>query len=308
MVITLSKIIVFVILFVFIYITANISINIYFNKKFTSNIQNEDYIYIDGIRINFVKKGEGEPILLIHGFICSILIFENIIDTLSQNNTVFALDLIGFGFSDKRRILNYSRKNMGKLATKFMLKQGINKFILLGYSMGGEVALNMAYHYPENIKRLILVSSIGYTKPFMLLNLVKKSQSISKLFIIIYFKSYFIQKLFFKFAFYDKSKFDNKVFTRIYTIINHIPIDTFYKFILSDDSSQISRKIKFINVNTLILWGKNDVVVPLQYGKKLNNDIKNSTLVILDNCGHIPFLEKPKSFIQIVQNYILQKV
>lgn len=305
MVISLSKIIIILILSIFICIIINTLINYYFNKKFSFDIQNTDYIYIDDIRINFMKKGKGEPLLLVHGFIGSILIFENIIDALSKNYTVFALDLIGFGFSDKRMILDYSQKNVAKLAIKFMSKQQVNKFVLLGHSMGGEIALNMDYNYPENIKKLILVSSSGYISLPPLLNLIKKNKYICQLFLKVFLKNYFIVKLSFKFIFFNKDKFGNSVFNRLYSILNHIPLDTLYKLILNADSGEIGDKIKFITVDTLILWGKNDCLFPLIYGKKLSKDLQNSKLIILDNCGHIPFMERPKSFIHIVENYIL---
>lgn len=293
-----------IILIIGIYIIVSIWINNYFLKKPRYKIQDINYIYIDNIRINYIKKGTGDPILLVHGFINSILMFEKLINILSKHYTVFALDLIGFGFSDKHLNLTYTRKNMAELATKFMSSQGFNKFIVLGHSMGGEVTLNMAYYHPENISKLILIDSTGYKNILKLPSFIKNFNTISEILIKFSFRNYYFQKLCFKHAFYDKRKFDENLFNRIYSIVIRIPIKILYKFGLQGDNIPIKDKIKFIEIDTLIIWGKNDKLVPLKYGEKLNKYLKNSKLVVIDDCGHIPFVEKYDSFINILENYL----
>lgn len=289
---------------IIIYTTLTIRINNYFLKKPRDEIQDINYVYIDGIRINYIKKGTGDPILLIHGFVSSILMFEKLIDVLSKRNTVFALDLIGFGFSDKHLNLTYTRKNMADLAIKFMLSEGFSRFIVIGHSMGGEVVLNIGYYYPEHINKLILIDSTGYKNILRLPNFLKNLSTISKILIKLSFRNYYFQKLSFKFGFYDKTKFDESLFNRAYSIMIQIPIETLYKFGLQGDSMLIKDKIKFINTDTLIIWGKNDKLVSLKCGKNLNKDLKNSKLVVINNCGHIPFVEKYDLFMNIIESYL----
>lgn len=269
-----------------------------------SEIQDINYVYIDGLRVNYIKKGAGAPLLLIHGFMGSILIFDNLIKSLSKYNTVLAVDLLGFGYSDKHLNFNYSRKNMAEICRKFMLSQGFNNFIILGHSMGGEVALNMSYYYPQNIKKLILVNSTGYTQVFKLAKLINRIKILFKFIIKIAFRTYYLQNISFRLSFYNKKKFDKNLFNRLYSIMIRIPVKTLYQFSIQDDSGKIGEKVNLINTDSLIIWGENDKIIPLRYGKKFNEDLMNSTLIILPKCGHIPFVESYESFMIVLHNYL----
>lgn len=286
------------------YIIMVITINNQFLEQPADEIQQINYIYINGIRINYVKKGKGKPLLLVHGFINSLLMFDKLINILSKNYTIFALDLIGFGFSDKHLNLTYTRKNMAELAVKFMVSQGFDKFALMGHSMGGEVALNMSYYHPENITKLILIDATGCTDILKLPNFMKKFSFLGIFLLKISFRNYYFLKFCFRLGFYDQKNFDKKLFDRIYSILLRIPIKTLYKFGIQGDRMLIKDKIPLIDTDTLIIWGRDDRIVPLKQGESLNRKIKNSKLLVIDNCGHIPFVEKLEPFISSLQKYL----
>ena len=286
-------------------IIINSLINNIFSHKNLQNIKGSHYVYIDGLRINYVKKGHGEPLLLIHGLISSINIFQDLIDSLSKYNTVLALDLIGFGLSEKGDNLNYNLKNMSELALKLMEHESFHSFNVLGHSMGGEVALNLAYYYPNHINKLILVGSLGYLDIHATFPITKSPSFILKFLLKIMIKNYYLAKLCFSFIFFNKKNFGTKIFDRVYTsILKNLSLETLYNFTLNYDSGKLCEKIKFISTNTLIVWGRNDILVPLKYGQQLNKDIKNSKLIILDDCGHVPFVERPEAFTTIMRKFL----
>jgi len=122
------------------------------------------YVNIDGAKIYYESHGEGQPLLIIHGFLGSTDNFKKIVPEISEENKVYLIDNIGFGHSDKNPQLDYSKKSMAQLAADFILKMKLDKAIIMGHSMGGEIALNLALDHPDLIKKLILVDSAGYSQ------------------------------------------------------------------------------------------------------------------------------------------------
>lgn len=275
-------------------------LNIYFelkiNREFKDKFSNFTVLNIDGINLSYKEYGQGEPLLLIHGFLGSSLDFKNIIEPLSKKNKIITVDLPGFGQSDKPLNYDYTKRNIASTLYKLMKKKGYENFSVLGHSMGGEIAINMAYYYSKDIKSLILVDSAGYKK-------VKKINSgpfiLEKLFI-----SYIPQRFMNLNAFANKSTFDKYTFNGDFYFNNKIPGKVLKKFNEDSDSGSLASYIKELTCKTLILWGDKDSVVLIDDAYKFNNDIRNSKLVIFDQVGHYPHMEAKELFLEQVISFL----
>ncbi len=252
-------------------------------KKYSETLKAKNTLNVDGINISYKEYGKGSPLLLLHGFLGSSEDYSLIINELSKNNKVIAVDLPGFGLSDKKLNYDYSKRNMASTLYKFMNKKGYKNFMIMGNSMGGEVALNMAYLYSKNVDALVLIDSGGYLNE-------KKAFSIMSPNILL---NYLTQKIVFRKYFYDNSKINKEIFEKDYLLNSYIPSKVLWNFNKCDDSGSIKENIKEIKCPTLIIWGDKDKAIPVNYAYKFNNDIESSTTVILENCGHMPCLEKP---------------
>ena len=117
---------------------------------------------LDGERIHVVQAGTaGAPaILLIHGFCGSTFSWRDVVPLLARHYHVVALDLPGFGFSDRRRELEYSLESHGRRAARLLEHLGIARATVVGHSMGGGVAEHLAVRYPERVDRLVLAAAI----------------------------------------------------------------------------------------------------------------------------------------------------
>lgn len=292
-------------IFLILLLTAN---SIYSRFRFKKIINRacltKNIMLIRGVEVNYIKKGTGAPLLLLHGFMNSLHFFDNIIDDLAKSNTVYAIDIIGFGGSDKKLYLDYSKRNMARIAREFMISQGENTFNVLCHSMGGEVALNLAYYYPENINKLILVSSAGYVKTRKLFYFVEKSKWLFYFFVYHFFFTYSVLYCIFKLAIYNRKCFNKKMLDDIFIQAQSIPFKTFYKLSLQNNYTEIGGKPQSITSPSLLIWGRNDWIVPLKYGERMHNEIKNSRLIVYDNCGHIPFLENRDEFLNHIKDFI----
>ena len=130
----------------------------------------ENKLLIDGININFKIGGEGEPLLLLHGYPQTHVLWRKMAPLFAKNYTVICSDLRGYGYSDKPksddRHSTYSKKNMAYDQNELMNKLGFEKYYLVGHDRGGRVAHRMAIDYQENIKKLSVLDIVPTSHVF----------------------------------------------------------------------------------------------------------------------------------------------
>lgn len=261
------------------------------------------YIDIDGEKIAYREAGiENEKVLvLVHGFLGSSYDFSQIIPDLSKDYHVVATDLIPFGFSSKNTDILLSKENISEYLFKSLKEIGVDDFFLIGHSMGGEVAINLLLNHPEEVERLILIDSAGYNENNQS---TPKNQYLASLYLKIGFQNYPLQNLLFNLAFYDTSVVSKEDFQGSYYLVYNLPSEALYKFNIDDDGGEIKEKIKNIKVPTLIIWGENDEIIPVEYAYKFNEDIEESELIIFSECGHIPYVEKREETLAAIYEFL----
>lgn len=260
---------------------------------------------INGIKLHYQEKGEGQPLILIHGFASSTYTWKALFDPLSTKFRVIALDLKGFGFSAKPDG-NYSRLEQSKLVVGLMDYLKIDKAIICGNSMGGTVAMNIAIHEPNRVKSLILldsggveVSGGGSLVPFYL-QIPYVNRGISALALI---SNKLVRDGL------QKSYFDDSKIIEEEVSVYHLPLqgtDGQRAAILARQHASrddIEPAIPQISVPTLVIWGENDEVIPLEAGQKISSLIKGSELKIYQNCGHLPQEEMPEKLISDIETF-----
>ncbi len=245
-------------------------------------------IKIDDINVEYIKKGNGDnKILLLHGWGCNIDIFKNIIDYLSEFMEVYAIDFPGFGKSDEPK----EAWNVGQyadLTEKFIEKMNIKELSLLGHSFGGRVIIKLVNR--ENLKfkidKLVLVDSAGIKHE------TKKTlkQKIYKIVFPI------IKKI--------SPKLLNKIKTKVgssdYRNATPVMRDVLVKAINED----LSELVPNIKNSTLIIWGENDTATPYSDAEYLNENIKDSGIVKIENAGHFSFLDNPYLVNKVLETFL----
>jgi pimeloyl-ACP methyl ester carboxylesterase len=260
---------------------------------------------IDGMRIHYQEKGSGMPLVLIHGYTASTFSWKDVFEPLSQQFRVIAVDLKGFGFSAKPDG-DYTRRAQGELVIRFIDHLKIDQAILCGNSMGGEVSLNAARHHPERVAALILVDSAGVT--------VSGGGSVSPgiaqwpvigpALAALALASDSLVRDGLRKSFYDDSMVTGEQVTAY-----HRPLKTrdgqraAYLARRQAGLNPIEQEINKIQHPTLIIWGAEDELIPLEAGRRLNELIAGSRLVVFDKCGHLPQAEMPERFASEVRNF-----
>ena len=124
-------------------------------------------IDLNGRSTHYIHLGEGDPVILIHGFNMDTNTWANNIEALAANHSVYAIDLWGFGYSTRDPMLPGYALYTEQLQL-FMDDLGIEKATLVGHSMGGGAAISFALKYPERVDKLVLVDSTGIPNPLPL--------------------------------------------------------------------------------------------------------------------------------------------
>jgi len=259
--------------------------------------------------LTYFYREAGDPeydtILFIHGFLGSSYDFIEVIDDLKTDYHVIAVDLIGFGLSDKSASFDYSKKNQADNLIAFLDTLGIESVTIIAHSMGGEISIHLAHDYPQYVERMILVGSAGYyddTSPSFNIRL-------PLFFYDHVFNNYYIQRSFF-FSAYSKEEVNQKLvtyddFDEMFYVNRTIPGKVLQKMTLDSDAGTTNDKLAGIYQDTLLIWGENDGFIPLATGQLLLAEMgANASMIVMPGAGHLPFDTYFDDFIVHVRDFL----
>lgn len=267
------------------------------------------FIDVDGLRVHYQDAGDRDApaMVLIHGFASSTLVWSKVFLKLAAAGyRVIALDLLGYGYSAKPRNGEYTIAGQTKLLTRLLDHLGIPRAIFVGSSYGGAVAATCALDYPDRVEKLILIGAVNNNRPldFTLMRLFGSplfGDVVSPLLI----GSRRLLRWRMK-RVYDRHSWvldERRVDAR------HLPLRAagtqraIIRTVRSWDAERISRDAHLITQPTLLLWGENDLDIPLADGERLHAEIPGSRLIVFLNCGHIPHEEYPEAFTNVVTDF-----
>jgi pimeloyl-ACP methyl ester carboxylesterase len=246
-------------------------------------------IVFKGKKTHLKIGGEGETILILHGWQSSSETWKKVIEILEKKLRVICPDLPGFGksFSLEKK---WKIKDYVEWLEDFVDYFNLNNFYLFGHSFGGKLAIKFSFENQTRIKCLLLCSP----------SVIRPKLGINQKFIV--FLAKFSNFLFPKKFFGNLREFLTNVFCFLflrnsdYCKAKGVIRETFKEIIKEDVFSQISN----FNLKTVIFWGKNDKITPVEHAFLLKQKIKNSKLEILEGLGHSPHLEDPERFCRIL--------
>ena len=253
------------------------------------------------------ENRDKQTIVLLHGFGTSWYSFSRIIPELSKYFTIYAIDLKGFGKSPKPKDNRYSVYDQAVLVDKFLREKNLKNIILIGHSYGGGVALSLVLMDKKRVKKMVLIDSACYDQKLPKLIRWLQIPIIGKIGFFILPSSFEVKESY-KYAFYDDSKIPEDI-VREYTKNLYLPnAKSVYfettKELIPKDIDKISKKYSTIKIPTLLIWGENDIVIPKEKAYRLHKDLKNSKLVIIPKCGHMPHEERPKETLKALKSFL----
>lgn len=252
------------------------------------------------LQLAYSVTGEGNPLLLIHGFGASSYSWRHMIKPLAEKFRVITIDLKGFGDSPKPRDNFYNVYDQARLIRNFILDQELTQLTLIGHSFGGGVALVTSVYlntsHPNLQKGLILIDSIAYKQDLPDFVELLATPIIGPMITYLLPDKFQTRRLLEE-VYYDKDSIPQTAIDHYAKTLDKnnakYAILTGARQIIPDDLEQFSKRYREIDIPTLIIWSEDDELVPLSIGKRLHAELPNSNMVTLQKVGHAPHEEKP---------------
>lgn len=241
-----------------------------------SGFHNE-YTTIRGNRIHYYEGGSGAPVVLVHGLGSRAEDWANLMPQLKQAGFhVYALDLLGYGRSARPANATYSISEEAQYVEDFIAQRGLEKVDLVGWSMGGWVAMRVALDQPQRIGRLVLCNAAGirFVPSFTIFDFEPTTiPAVQRLYRLLMPQPT------------ELPDFLARDMVSKFKKLNWVVDRSARSMFRGDDL--LDGKLGSLQMPTLIIWGKEDHLIPLATGVSLHEQIPQSVLEIFDGCGHL---------------------
>lgn len=272
------------------------------------------FVNVDGARVHYQEFGDAAnpAMILIHGYTASVYVWKTVAPMLADVGFhVIAVDLLGFGYSEKPSWFDYSIQSQARMVSRFMNRLGIGKATIIGSSYGGAVALNLTLDNSESVEKLVLVDAVCNDEPknhplLKLASLPGIGETMTPF--LVDSKAFLRMRMRGTLA-----KANHAMITddRIESVRRPLAAADGHHSVLATSrnwsADRLEQDAHLINQPTLIIWGDQDNVIPIKHGYKLHEQILNSRFVILKDCGHVPQEEKSEIFTELVTEFCHDK-
>jgi pimeloyl-ACP methyl ester carboxylesterase len=263
---------------------------------------------VHGSRVNYVEMGEGPPVVLIHGLSgCWQNWLENI-PHLARRHRVVALDLAGFGESELPQE-EISIPGYGRFVDAFLGEIGLERAALVGNSMGGFIAAETAISHPSRVEKLVLVSAAGLVRVGN--RRLAALERAARLFhpataAILARREYLIKRpKLRRRMLYGIVRYPERIEPElVYEVASGAGKPGFLDALAAIGKYDFRDRLPAISVPTLIVWGRNDWVVPVSSAYEYEQLIPDARRVIFEETGHVPMLERPARFNELVEEFL----
>lgn len=267
-----------------------------------STAPQEKQATIFGAKIRYLEAGDASKptVILLHGLGAQAETWALNIPALAANYRVIAPDQIGFGKSDKP-LLKYRVATYADFLDKFMSELKIEKAALVGNSLGGWIAAYTAIKYPNRVEKIVLADAAGIVPANFDINEIYQLNNSTR----------------------DEIRANLKrIFANPALQTNEALVDQFMtQRIVTNDGytinsmiESIKRREDFLNERlgeikkpTLVIWGRQDGLLPVSDANVFNKGIAGSELIIFEQCGHVPQFEKAADFNKAVLEFLAKK-
>jgi abhydrolase domain-containing protein 6 len=231
-------------------------------------------------RIHYLVAGEGPPLLLVQGVAMRAADLAPLFRTLSQQHRVYAPDLLGYGDSDKPRDADYSITTQTNVVRGFLDAVKLEQPDVMGISMGGWIGMKLAAEHPERVRRLVLVSSAGFTFKTSLNELSFSARTIPELRASLALQT-------------------DRAGTIPMFVLRDILRESKKKSWITraamrsmlEGGEVLDRKVQRVTMPVLLIWGTADRIVPFGVAARMQREMPQARIVPLEGCGHLAIIE-----------------
>lgn len=251
------------------------------------------FIDVAGMRVHLRDEGLGYPVLLLHGMFASLHCWDGWADTLKADYRVIRVDLPGFGLTGPRPGGDYRPVRDTEFIAALVDTLGLERFVIVGNSFGGQVAWHFTLAHPERVTGLVLVNAAGHPRPDTPLIFTLARLPLLGRLLTSFSPRWLIEQNI-------REVYSND------SLITPALVDRYHDMVLragnrqatwariNTDFTDLTDRLGEIRVPTLVLWGADDRWIPVEYAERFVQDIPGARAVIYPNVGHVPMEEQPE--------------
>ena len=273
------------------------------------------YIQVGSVNTRYWVAGEGSPVILLYGLGGFIETWLLNFDALAAQHRVYALDYVGHGKTDQPPSASYQLTDLAQFVKDFMAALEIERAHFIGQSLSGAITLQFALNHPTCIDKIVLADSYGLGKRGALILQLATLPLVGEIILSLAIPSDLEKyKTSYKRSFYNSEAITDEL------------LELFYPLVILPGRQQailktgrtlgnlfglkrsvyepLARGLPTITNPVLVIWGWNDKVLPLAHAQAAVGALPNACLETIDNCGHVPQLEQPQIFNQLVLEFL----
>ena len=240
---------------------------------------------------NYIEKGKGNPIILLHGLFGALSNWKTVVNEFSKNHRVIIPKIPLTEINVKEANL----ESLTNFVKRFINKMKLKNFILIGNSLGGHIGLIYTILHPKKVKKLILTGSSGLYENSFGGSYPKRGDY-----------NYINDRV--NHTFYNPNILSKKYIDDVFNTLNDnakcLNIITIAR---SAQRNNLAKKLYKITCPTLLVWGLNDTITPPSVAHQFHKLIPKSRLKFIDKCCHAPMMESPAKFNQLIKPFIEEK-
>jgi pimeloyl-ACP methyl ester carboxylesterase len=280
-------------------------------------------VQMGSLRVHHMHGGRGTPVLFIHGLGSSgYMEWRFNLEYAATRHRVYAPDLPGFGRTEKPRA-RYGVPYFTRFVERYMDDRGLRSAAVVGASLGGRIALELALEHPKRVRKLVLVNALGLGRPnvqlsYGLLTLPRVGEAFMKFAgdAVRLAPRQMIRRIAARYAgaggnlkvtmdddylknlreLYAADGYPNAYLATVRSLVTP-------KALLAADHD-LSKRLGEIKMPVQLIWGDNDPLFPLAHAARAHALIARSRLAVLEGAGHTPQAERPEEFNRVLDNFL----
>jgi pimeloyl-ACP methyl ester carboxylesterase len=274
-------------------------------SEIRKTVPQDRFLALGGRLVHVEQAGTGEAVVLLHGFGASTYSWRKVMPGLAAHFRVVAIDLNGFGYTQRPRDLeSYTKEGQGKLVLDVMDALGIERAHLVGHSYGGGITLWLASRHPERLRSMVLVDSSAPTFSDDRRSRAASLGPVTRLFVRSFvLRPATVRKALLR-SVYDDSLVTPELVQAYYDRIRIEGVLDAYRGLTAPRRTPADQvDLAAIRVPALVLWGEEDELIPIAAGRRAG-EILQAAFVAFPKTGHMPMEERPEEWLAAVLPFL----
>lgn len=244
--------------------------------------------------LSYVDEGQGPPVVLLHGIPTWGFLWAGLTPALARTHRVLVPDLLGYGFSDKRDGFDRGLPSQAEALDAWLERLGVADAVVVGHDVGGGVAQQLAFRFPRRVGRLCLMNTVCYDAwPVEMMLQLGHPLAARRLSAGLEQK---VLRLAMKRGPFEHTPAPELVEGLLAPYATEVGKTSLVRDAISLNTNhtlELAPRLKHLAVPTLILWGENDVFLPVRFGERLAWDIPGARLVRIEDARHFVMWDAP---------------